>query len=91
MDHFCFQAMLMDYIGGKKIIGVDIYIPNDLKRRIYSHKKLKNKIELIEGSSIENETLEKVEKIIKGSKKTMVILELSSYRRSCFKRIRHLF
>ena len=27
-----FQAMLMDYIGGKKIIGVDIYIPNDLKK-----------------------------------------------------------
>ena len=70
-----FQAMLMDYIGGKKIIGVDIYIPNDLRRRIYSHKKLKNKIELIEGSSIENKTVEKVKKIIKGSKKTMVILD----------------
>ena len=85
-----FQAMLMDYIGGKKIIGVDIYIPNDLKRRIYSHKKLKNKIELIEGSSIENETVEKVKKSLKDQK-NYGYFEFSSYRRSCFTRIRYLF
>ena len=35
-----FQSMLMDYTGGKKIIGIDIFIPNDLKQRLKSQKKL---------------------------------------------------
>ena len=35
-----FEAMLLDYIDGKKVIGLDIFIPSDLRKRIMNHKKL---------------------------------------------------
>tara|TARA_B110000444_G_C18771381_1_gene562716 strand:+ start:172 stop:918 length:747 start_codon:yes stop_codon:yes gene_type:complete len=70
-----FQSMLMDYTGGKKIIGIDIFIPNDLKQRLKSQKKLFKKIKLIESSSLEDETVKKIKTIIKESKKVMVILD----------------
>ncbi len=70
-----FQSMLLDYTGGKKIIGVDIFLPKNLKQRIKNHKNLFKKIKLIHGSSIEIKTIEKIKKIIKKSKNVMVILD----------------
>src|SRR6202162_3270123 len=58
-----FYSTLMEILGGVKIIGVDIYIPEDLKQRIFSHEKLAGRIELIEASSTEMSTLEKVKMI----------------------------
>jgi cephalosporin hydroxylase len=70
-----FEAMLLDFIGGKKIIGIDIFIPQDLRQRFNSHKKLTNRIELIEGDSTSENTLDKVKSILNGSTKTLVILD----------------
>jgi len=70
-----FEAMLLDYIDGQKVIGLDIFIPKDLRERIMSHKKLSDRIELIEGDSTSEKTIEKVKSILNGSKKVLVILD----------------
>jgi cephalosporin hydroxylase len=57
-----------------KVIGVDIFIPDDLKYRIESFD-LANYIELINASSVENETVAKIEEIIGSSKEVMVHLD----------------
>ena len=46
-----FYSTLMDVLGGKKIIGIDIYIPDDLIKRIESYGRLSARINLIKGSS----------------------------------------
>ena len=40
-----------------------------------SHKKLSDRIELIEGDSTSEKTIEKVKSILNGSKKVLVILD----------------
>ena len=70
-----FEAMLLDYIDGKKVIGLDIFIPSDLRKRIMNHKKLSDRIELVEGDSTSEETIRKVKTILNGSKKVLVILD----------------
>ena len=70
-----FFSTLMEILGGKKIIGVDIYIPNDLKERIYKYKKLSSRIELIEGSSLDQQNINKIDQIVGKNKKVLVILD----------------
>ncbi|MCK4783651.1 MAG: class I SAM-dependent methyltransferase, partial [Desulfobacteraceae bacterium] len=70
-----FYSTLMEALGGKKIIGIDICIPNELRERLASHKKLFKRIKLIKGSSVEQDTLDKVKSIIGDSRKTMIILD----------------
>lgn len=70
-----FYSMLLNYLGGKKYIGIDTFIPQNLKKRINKHKKLKNNLHLIKGSSTSLETIKSIKKIIKNSKKVMVILD----------------
>jgi len=70
-----FFSTLMEILGGKKIIGIDIYIPDDLKKRIFSHTKLSSRIELIEGSSLDERNIEKISKLVGSSKKILVILD----------------
>lgn len=70
-----FYSTLMEAIGGKKVIGVDIYIPPDLRKRIFSHGRISKRIKLIKGSSVEDGTVRKIKKIIAGSKKVLVILD----------------
>lgn len=70
-----FYSTLMEVLGGGKIIGIDIYVPEDLKQRIGSHGKLSERISWINASSIEQSTVEKVKSMIGGSKEVMVILD----------------
>jgi len=70
-----FEATLLELLGGKKVIGVDIFIPDDLRERLSSHGKLSERLELIEGSSISDETLTKIKEILSGSTKALVILD----------------
>jgi cephalosporin hydroxylase len=70
-----FEAMLLNVLGGQKVIGIDIFIPDDLKERLASHGEISDKIELIEGESTDDKTIEKVKEILKGSTKTLVILD----------------
>lgn len=57
-----------------KIIGIDIYIPSDLRERIDKFDISKNII-LINASSIEDSTIKKIESIIKNNKEVMVHLD----------------
>jgi len=70
-----FYSTLMEVLGGKKIIGIDIYIPEDLKERIGSHVNLAGRISWINGSSIDENTIDAVRNIIGDSKSVMVILD----------------
>jgi cephalosporin hydroxylase len=70
-----FAATLLEILGGNKVIGIDIFIPPDLRQRLSSHGKLSDRLVLIEGSSTCPGTLERVRKIVCGSCKVLVILD----------------
>ncbi len=70
-----FNSLLLDYIGGKKVIGIDIFIPKKIRQNLNKHKKISKKIELIKGSSVEKNVIKKVKSIIKNSKRVLVILD----------------
>lgn len=70
-----FEAMLLEILGGKKVIGIDIFIPPDLRQRLASHGKLSNRLVLIEGSSTAPDTLAQVKALLGGSRKVLVILD----------------
>jgi len=70
-----FYSTLMEAIGGKKVIGVDIFLPTDLEKRLTSHGKISQRITLIKGSSVEPTTIKKIKAIAKNSKKTLIILD----------------
>ena len=71
-----FYATLMKMLGGgKRVIGVDTYIPEDLKRRLYSHAEIMPLITLIDNSSTAPETIAEIKDIVGNSNKVMVILD----------------
>ncbi len=70
-----FNSMLLNYIGGKKVIGIDIFIPKEIKHNLNKHKKINKNIVLIKGSSVEKNVIKKVKSIIKNSKRVLVILD----------------
>jgi cephalosporin hydroxylase len=70
-----FGASLLELLGGKKVIGIDIFIPPDLRQRLFSHGKLSDRLVLIEGSSTSRNTLAQVKALLGGSKKVMVMLD----------------
>lgn len=63
-----FFSTIMEILSGEKIIWVDIYIPDNLKDRLYSNKKLSDRIELITESSIEEENINKIKKLLEIQK-----------------------
>lgn len=70
-----FYSTLMEVLGGKKIIGVDIFVPDDLKQRIGSYGKLSERIEWVVGSSIEESTVQRIRDIVGNSRKVMILLD----------------
>jgi len=70
-----FYATLMQALGGKGIIGVDIYIPGDLQARIGAFGPLSERISWVSGSSLEAETFSRVTRLVQGSRKVMVVLD----------------
>lgn len=70
-----FEAMLLEILGGKQVIGIDIFVPEDLCERLRKYDTLFRRMALIEGSSTSEETLSEVEKLLGGSKKALVILD----------------
>lgn len=70
-----FYASMLELIGEDgKVLGIDIDIRSHNRVEIENHKMIK-RIEMIEGSSIDKKTLEKVEDIAKNRKCIMVILD----------------
>ncbi len=70
-----FYSMLLEILGGEKVIGIDIFIPDDLRKRLASHGKLSERLELIEGPSTSADTLAQVKALLGGSRKVLVILD----------------
>ncbi len=70
-----FEAMLLEILGGKKVIGIDIFIPDDLRQRLINHGKLSERLVLLEGGSTAPETLRQVKEMLGGSRKVMVMLD----------------
>tara|TARA_B100000029_G_C17503595_1_gene933598 strand:+ start:596 stop:1336 length:741 start_codon:yes stop_codon:yes gene_type:complete len=65
---------LSNFAGIKKIIGIDIFIPNDLKKRIFSKSKSK-KIKLIAADSTNLKTFEKIKKLCGKYKNILIHLD----------------
>lgn len=70
-----FYSTLMEALGGKGIIGVDIFIPDDLKERLGSYGRLSERIRTLQASSVEQSTFDTVKEWTEGSDKVMVILD----------------
>jgi cephalosporin hydroxylase len=70
-----FEATLLEILGGEKVIGIDIFIPPDLRERLAGHGRLSDRLVLIEGSSTAADTLAEVERLLVGSRKVLVILD----------------
>ncbi|MDD5170566.1 MAG: CmcI family methyltransferase, partial [Syntrophales bacterium] len=64
-----FYSTLMEVLGGKQIIGIDVYIPEDLKARIGAFGKISDRITWINRSSTDQPTLDQVKSIVGESKK----------------------
>jgi len=70
-----FEATLLEILGAGKVIGVDIFIPQDLRDRLMNRDKLSDRIVLIEGGSTDEDTVKKIKSILNGSKKCLVLLD----------------
>ncbi len=70
-----FLASMLKVFGGKKVIGVDNFLPNNVRKAVIKDPKLKKYIRLIKGSSIDTSIIKKIKKITNNSKKIMVILD----------------
>ena len=70
-----FYSTLMELLGGDGVIGIDIYIPDDLIERINSHKKLAGRITWINASTTEDSTVQEVKSIVKDCREVMVMLD----------------
>lgn len=70
-----FYASLLELIGGNgRVVGVDIDIRAPNRRAIEAHK-LAKRISLIEGSSTEDRTAQKVHALARGRMRVLVILD----------------
>jgi cephalosporin hydroxylase len=70
-----FHSTLLEVLGGQAIIGVDTFIPDDLKARLASHGSLSERLILIEGSSVEQNTVDQIQSIIGDCREVMIILD----------------
>ena len=70
-----YYSSIFNNIGGKKIIGIDTYIPKEIYKNISKFKKLSNKIKLIKGASTDLKVFNKVKSTIRKSKKIIVHLD----------------
>ena len=58
-----FYSMLLDYLGGKKYIGIDTFIPKNVFQALKKQKKIiYKKIKLIKGDSTSQKTILQLKK-----------------------------
>jgi cephalosporin hydroxylase len=69
-----YYASLLELIGNGKVLGIDIDIRPHNRREIEGHRMAK-RIELLEGSSISEEVINKVMDYASGKKPILVILD----------------
>jgi len=69
-----FYASMLELIGRGEVLGIDIDIRKHNRREIEKHKMFK-RIKMIEGSSVDEKVIKKVEKIARKHKKILVCLD----------------
>lgn len=69
-----YYASLLELIGHGEVLGIDIDIRKHNRAEIEKHPMVK-RIHMIEGSSISNDTVEKVKEYAKGKLKVIVCLD----------------
>jgi cephalosporin hydroxylase len=67
-----FEALGMD---DAEIIGVDVYVPDDLRARIAAHERLARRIKWVVGSSTAPETLAEVQRLVGDHRDVLVVLD----------------
>ena len=70
-----FYTTVMEIIGHGRYIGVDLFMPEDMKTRLHQHEKLAHRISLINGSSVDMQVFDQVKHMVGQSKKVMVLLD----------------
>lgn len=71
-----FLASVLKLLNGKKIIGIDVFIPEDLRARLMSpDNPVRDMMHLIEGSSVDDQIVGKVKEIVGNNKKVLVLLD----------------
>jgi cephalosporin hydroxylase len=68
------SASMLELLGNGKVVGIDIEIRPQNREAIEAHPMSK-RISLIEGSSVEAATIDKVRALAKGAKRVMVFLD----------------
>ncbi|RDJ32164.1 MAG: cephalosporin hydroxylase [Crenarchaeota archaeon] len=69
-----YYASILEMIGKGQVVGIDVDIRKHNLKKIQSHV-LKKRIRLIQGSSIDEEILRKVDEYAVGKEKIMVLLD----------------
>src|ERR1700761_1823224 len=69
-----YYASLLELIGNGEVLGIDIDIREHNKKEIEKHPMFK-RIKMIQSSSIDESTVNKVKKIAEGKKKIIVCLD----------------
>ena len=70
-----FYSTLMEVLGGERIIGIDIYIPDDLKERLGSFGSISERLTLIDGSSVAQDTIDQVKAILGDCREVLICLD----------------
>lgn len=71
-----FYATILEALGlSGHVIGVDVYVPDDLRARLASYGALSDRITLVEGSSTDPATLEIIKRRLGGSDRLLVNLD----------------
>ena len=70
-----FYASMMELVGGESVLGIDVYMPQDLKSRLRAKGAVSRRLLLREGSSTAGDTLEWVRHIVGDETRNLVILD----------------
>ena len=70
-----FNSTICEAMGHGQVVGIDIYIPDDLVERLNNKGKVSDRLHLIKGSSIDDNIVSQVKNIVGDSKRTFVILD----------------
>lgn len=70
-----FLSSLLSLTGGESVIGLDVYLPEDLRERLGSHGEISDRIELFEASTANPATIDLVQGVTGGSERVLVLLD----------------
>jgi len=70
-----FLSSLLKLVSGIAVIGIDIFIPPDLKTRIATKSKSLSRIDLLEMSSVDPLTIGRIRTMVGGNRRVLVLLD----------------